>query len=547
MVGSRSHVPIAASSVYTDTLEARGFFRDRLAIFGLWNGLLSFSFLPLRLALEYASEPSFTWRGAILHPGTAAHVVASGAAFAAWLAARSAPPLALRTLLWIDAAVAICIGAAFAAMGAVLASTRTVLIDDPWVGALTVTLAVSLSLIWRAVVVPGSPQRTAAVTGAAMLPLLIVDLVTITDLRATSPARLAAGPFSMLWLLVAFAIAVVASSVVFGLRREVQRVRRLGQYTLQEKIGEGAMGIVYRAQHAMLRRPTAIKLLQPSRAGQRNLERFEREVQLTALLTHPNTVAIYDYGRTPDGMFYYAMEYLDGIDLELLVRQYGAQPVGRVIHVVRQVCRALAEAHGIGVIHRDIKPANIILGVRGGEPDVAKVVDFGLVKAVDMNDTAITMSLDAGPTLVGTPLYFSPEAILSPDAADARSDLYALAAVAYYLVTGAPLFEGRSVMEICAQHLHAAPVRPSERLGRPLPADFEALLLQALSKSPDERPPDARAFEAALQACAAASPWTPDDASRWWDRYQAARAEARDGSEKPTGTETIAVDLSARP
>jgi serine/threonine-protein kinase len=351
----------------------------------------------------------------------------------------------------------------------------------------------------------------------------------------------------MLWLLVAFAVAVVASGVVIGLRREVQRVRRLGQYTLQEKIGEGAMGIVYRAQHAMLRRPTAIKLLQPTRAGQKNLERFEREVQLTALLTHPNTVAIYDYGRTPDGMFYYAMEYLDGLDLEVLVRRYGAQPVGRVIHIVRQVCRALAEAHGIGVIHRDIKPANIILGVRGGDPDVAKVVDFGLVKALDMNDAAITMSLDAGPVLAGTPLYFSPESIASPDAADARSDLYALAAVAYYLVTGAPLFEGRTVMEICAQHLHAAPVSPSDRLGRALPAAFEALLLQALSKSPDERPRDARVFDAALQACEDLSPWTPEEASRWWNHYEAARSDALEASDRATGLETVDVDLSARP
>jgi serine/threonine protein kinase len=182
------------------------------------------------------------------------------------------------------------------------------------------------------------------------------------------------------------------------------------------------------------------------------------------MLTHPNTVAIYDYGRTPDGVFYYAMEFLDGINLEDLVRRYGAQPEGRVIAVLRQVCRALAEAHDFGVIHRDVKPGNIILTVRGGEPDVAKVVDFGLVKELDTSGGSTTRSADTN-LLVGTPLYLSPEAITTPEHVDARSDLYALGAVGYFLVTGKPLFEGRTIMELCAHHLHTQPIPPSVRLG----------------------------------------------------------------------------------
>ena len=201
------------------------------------------------------------------------------------------------------------------------------------------------------------------------------------------------------------------------------------------------MGIVYRAHHALLRRPTAVKLLPAGRAGESNLSRFEREVQLTSSLTHPNTVAIYDYGHTPDGIFYYAMEYLDGMDLEELVELDGAQDPARVVHVLRQVCGALAEAHGVGLVHRDIKPANILLCERGGIPDTAKVVDFGLVK--QLSTSGVGPGVSTVNNIMGTPLYLSPEAITSPEKVDARSDLYALGAVAYYLVTGKAVFEGR--------------------------------------------------------------------------------------------------------
>jgi PAS domain S-box-containing protein len=324
------------------------------------------------------------------------------------------------------------------------------------------------------------------------------------------------------------------------LRQEVERVRRLGQYTLGEKIGEGGMGVVYRASHAMLRRPTAIKLLPPERMGQKNLERFEREVQLTAMLTHPNTVAIYDYGRTPDGVFYYAMEFLDGINLEDLVRRFGAQPQGRVISIVRQVCKALAEAHDLGVIHRDIKPGNIILTVRGGEPDVAKVVDFGLVKELDTGHGLPTSG--ERDVLVGTPLYLSPEAISTPGAIDARADLYALGAVGYFLLTGQPLFEGRTVMELCAHHLHTAPVPPSVRLGRQVDRQLEAVLLSCLEKNPARRPPTAMAVHDALAASNAASDWSTVDTQRWWAAYR----PGGPATSRPTEVETISVDLAAR-
>ena len=220
------------------------------------------------------------------------------------------------------------------------------------------------------------------------------------------------------------------------------------------------MGVVYRARHVMLRRPTAIKLLPPEKAGEETLRRFEREVQLTAQLTHPNTVSIFDYGRTPLGVFYYAMELLDGLNLAQLVGRDGPLPAGRVVRILTQVCGALAEAHGVGLIHRDIKPANIILSERGGVADVATVVDFGLVKKIDPGDADRTQAVTASNVVTGTTLYLAPEVIAGGRAVTARSDLYAVGAVGYYLLTGLPVFEAETIVEIFAHHLHTPPVPP---------------------------------------------------------------------------------------
>jgi eukaryotic-like serine/threonine-protein kinase len=322
--------------------------------------------------------------------------------------------------------------------------------------------------------------------------------------------------------------------------------RRFGQYVLEEKIGEGGMGAVYRARHALLRRPTAVKLVHPDKAGADTLARFEREVQLTASLTHPNTVHIYDYGRTPDGIFYYAMEYLDGVDLEELVRRFGPQDPSRVVHILAQVAGSLSEAHSIGLVHRDIKPANIVLCERGGVADTAKVVDFGLVK--DVNSTAVSPSLSRVNAVIGTPLYMSPEALLAPNEIDARADLYALGAVGYYLLTGTTLFEGSSMIEIGALQLHGTPVRLSERLGRALPPDLEALILACVAKKADERPASACALREALEACNVPR-WTPTKAREWWDSF-GDRARSKPPDQKPESTpalRTLSISLDARP
>ncbi|QDU36437.1 Serine/threonine-protein kinase PknB [Maioricimonas rarisocia] len=319
-------------------------------------------------------------------------------------------------------------------------------------------------------------------------------------------------------LLAAAALAIfVFTIIVARLNREARmaelEAKRLGQYTLDEKLGEGGMGVVYRAHHAMLNRPTAVKFLSVDGTNEEALVRFEREVKLTSQLNHPNTIAVYDYGRTDEGTFFYAMEYLDGIDLEELVTRFGPQPPGRVISILTQICGSLDEAHGQGLIHRDVKPANIVLNRRGGLYDFVKLLDFGLVKAVDSRKQA---SLTASGSMSGTPLYLSPEAIQHPEEVDHRSDLYAVGAVGYYLLTGTTVFDGASVVDIVRQHVEATPDRPSQRLGRDVDTDLENVLLRCLAKPANERPDSANALRTMLQECKATTSWSETDARKWW-------------------------------
>lgn len=309
------------------------------------------------------------------------------------------------------------------------------------------------------------------------------------------------------------AAVIYASRMSYALKVAVVESSKLGQYVLEEKLGEGGMGVVYRARHAMLRRPTAVKMLLPSASDDDAVRRFEREVQLTSQLTHPNTIAIYDYGRTQEGVFYYAMEYLDGISLDSLVQRHGPQPEGRVIELLTQICGSLAEAHDQGLIHRDIKPANILLNQRGRQFDLVKVLDFGLVKSLDAGDDA---ALTQARTILGTPHFMSPEAILSPDNVDPRSDLYAVGAVGYFLLTGKFVFEGKSLMEICDQHLNREPAPPSIHTFLPISADLERIILGCLAKRREQRPADAEALGEMLQLCVAAGSWTRAAAEQWW-------------------------------
>jgi serine/threonine-protein kinase len=374
--------------------------------------------------------------------------------------------------------------------------------------------------ILRSVLIPSAASRTLLVTATAAAPCIVVAWVVHRDPIVTTGAgfqqtRLSVTLYTAIWWLVQVVVATLTTRVIYGLRERVRQARQLGQYLLEKKLGEGGMGVVYRASHALLRRPTAVKLLVAERAGERAIMRFEREVRLTARLTHPNTVTIYDYGRTPEGLFYYAMELLDGIDLEELVRMNGPLPPARVCHILQQVAGALAEAHAVGLIHRDVKPANIMLCRQIGRADIAKLLDFGLVRELDGSDKTKS-DVHA---LTGTPLYMSPEAIVHPREVDGRADLYALAAVGYFLLVGAPVFEARTVVEVAGLHLHAQPVPPSERLGRPFPQALERAILRGLAKKPEDRFVSAEAFARELRIASEGVAWTPEEAQAWWTRH----------------------------
>lgn len=408
----------------------------------------------------------------------------------------------------------------------------------PRAGNLLGVLITGVLLTTRAVIIPEPPRRAAIINAVACLPLMGMVVAQTPQLANEGVSAFEAVLTTAMWGAAFVLIATVSQRVIYGLRTRVREARQLGQYTLEEMLGEGGMGQVFRARHAMLRRPTAVKLLPPEKVTARQVARFEREVQLTAQLTHPNTISIFDYGRTPDGVFYYAMEYLDGVNLEALVKEYGPLPPERVIHVLRQACGALAEAHDVGLIHRDVKPANIFLTARGGEHDVVKVLDFGLVKDLHGNDGA---SIADGDVLTGTPLYMAPEAIKSRDGVDERTDIYALGAVGYYLLTGEPVFGGATVVEVCAAHLHEAPVPPHQRVPGGVPRDLESVILDCLAKDPEARPHDARILRDRLDACEAAGGWDLEQAERWWSgRTRAPRAGVA------SGPRTIDVDVGSR-
>ncbi|MBN1443033.1 MAG: serine/threonine protein kinase [Planctomycetes bacterium] len=517
-------ISVACGPAPCDSEEGRSFLQKRQALFGLVCFLLAaahYIFINVLSALtvETTFLRWFTSWGNALHLGICAVFLA------VYLLCRSGS-VSRFLLALIDVGSLLAVGILLGLNASADGFTR----HSEFVGPLLITNAV----LARAVIVPSSGGQTLFTSVLAAIPVLIGSHHLLSSGAAVSgggdPSAVgAAGPEAAridallstsvlaVWCGVTAAIASVGSRIIYGLQQEVREARQLGQYSLEEKIGEGGMGEVYRASHAMLRRPTAIKLLRPERAGEVCLARFEREVQLTSRLTHPNTISIYDYGRTPDGVFYYAMEYLDGLDLESLVKLDGPQPPARAIHILQQACGSLIEAHAIGLIHRDIKPANIILCERGTVLDTVKVVDFGLVKDIEGR---LDTSASGADTITGTPLYMSPEAIRSPQQVDGRSDIYALGAVGYFLLAGRSLFHSTNFMEICSHHLQTPPDPPSAARGVALPADLENLILRCLEKRPEDRPASARDLRRSLERLQDSGRWTQEDAARWWSSMQ---------------------------
>ncbi len=370
--------------------------------------------------------------------------------------------------------------------------------------------------------IPNQWRRAARViVPMALTPTAVVLLVKLTHPEIIPFARRIATfeqvSENVLMMFLGAVSSIFGTHIISTLRTEAFEARQLGQYRLGERIGAGGMGEVYLAEHRLLKRPCAIKLIKTSRSTDpKALARFEREVRTTAQLSHGNTVEIYDYGRTDDGTFYYVMEYLPGLSLDNLVGRYGPLPAERVIHLIAQACDALREAHAAGLIHRDIKPANIFAAQRGGLYDVTKLLDFGLVKPIAESYSA---QLSQEGSITGSPLYMSPEQAGGERLPDGRSDIYSLGAVAYFLLTGRPPFEGETAISVLIAHARD-PVTPPSKLAAEVSADLERVVLRCLSKDPADRFQDAESLGRALRECEAAGRWTQDRAVHWWQRVQ---------------------------
>jgi eukaryotic-like serine/threonine-protein kinase len=523
--------------------EARAFLQTRVALF--WKVV----FFIMLLASAMGAVGPMTSRG----PDVIVQAALAAEAGALWWLCRRGHR-SVRLLRWIEggglliAFVGGSLTGRYVLVGFArdhgLVSSEGALFADAYLGALGL-IGAALTIVVRAALIPSSPRRTIVYTAIVGAPMVLTPTFLVPASHAGLAVRaLDSGAYP--WLPAALAIvwgfvivtSTVITRVIYGLRVEVREARQLGQYVIEQKIGEGGMGEVYRARHGMMRRPTALKLLRAD-AGERNLVRFEREVQLTARLTHPNTITIFDYGRTDDDVFYYAMELLDGANLQRIVEVGGPQAEGRVMRILTMACGALAEAHAIGLIHRDIKPANIMLCTQGGERDVVKVLDFGLVKELKVDGD---VGASIANTLAGTPQYMAPESILSPNSVDARTDIYALGAAAYYLLAGSELFDGKSIVEVCSQHMLQEPA-PLAARGVTISADLEAVVLACLQKKPDRRPQSMVELRRRLEACAV-EPWDGDSARRWWLEHQAALAG--DAARSSGEVRTIGVDPASR-
>jgi serine/threonine-protein kinase len=381
---------------------------------------------------------------------------------------------------------------------------------------------VAVWVVLFTVVVPTSPRRAvmAALASVSSVPV-IIGLVLGSGAVSfrLDPTQFFLGLVFPYLLVVG--MAYVGARVVYHLGTEVKRARELGSYSLEEKLGEGGMGEVWRARHRMLARPAAIKLIRPSVAGNgaggvsgEAIRRFEREAQVIARLRSPHTVELFDFGIAADGTFYYVMELLDGLDADSLIRRFGPTPPERAVYLLRQICHSLSEAQSCGLVHRDIKPANIFLCRYGEEFDFVKVLDFGIVRAVhDPGDPGPLQTRENA--VRGTPAFIAPEQALGAQV-DGRADIYATGCLAYWLLTGQFVFTAETPMGLLLKHAHTAPSPPSARTDRPIPRALDDLVLSCLAKDPAERPQSARELSLRLAAVDGVDAWTQDRAQAWW-------------------------------
>jgi len=392
------------------------------------------------------------------------------------------------------------------------------------------TMAVGGLIVIYGVLIPNVWQRTAVMAGSmAAVPVAGLVAVRIFDADFYRALQSIVGPETVVDLGLALVISVltatVGTQIIYALRREARVARNMGQYQLQERIAIGGMGEIWRASHRFLARPAAIKVIQPDKvdpldreAAAQVLERFEREAQATATLESLHTVRVYDFGRTDAGEFYYAMELLNGFDVEQLIERYGPISPARAVHLLVQVCDSLAEAHELGQVHRDIKPSNLFLCKVGLAFDVVKVLDFGLVTRAGSEETSDARLQDEG--MAGTPAYMAPEQVLAVTTIDERADIYALGCVAYWMLSGHTLFDIERPIAMAVAHVKAPPMPLGRRTELPIPKDLEAVIMQCLEKDPGRRPTTAEELASALLACDCGPLWGPLAARDWWQQHR---------------------------
>jgi serine/threonine-protein kinase len=508
--------------------EVQTLLRQRLRWLTLLMTLVSIATVALLPKVRNAlwTDPvKFAVQGSLLNQSlVVAVLVATGLAAVLWSRRR----LSLRALRLIEWAL---VGAL---IGYMVLDIHSILVDafhaplPPQVQWMRVPMIAArgplwaLSLVCYGLFIPNSWRRCVAVVSIlAPVPLVVVAAFSLNHPGDAVWSRhlVEAESFIALFAALGAVLAIYGTHKLTTLREVQHATRQLGQYRLLRRLGAGSMGEVYLAEHRLLKRPCAVKLIRPEKAGDAAmLQRFEREVQAMTRLTHWNVVEVFDYGRADDGTFYYVMEYLPGLTLEELVQRHGPLPPGRAVHLLRQVCAALREAHAKGLTHRDLKPGNVIVGERGGVYDVAKLLDFGLVQGPDLVDAAEKLTQYGA--LVGTPAYLSPEQARGGGEVGPASDLYSLGALGYYLLTGQPPFVRPSVVQTITAHI-TDPAVPLSQLRPEIPTDLERVILTCLEKDRDRRFADAGAVEQALAGCACARAWSPTDAGAWWQARMA--------------------------
>ncbi len=500
-----------------DTSNGAEFVKERVALFAKIVCLIALAFLVIGVTtgLVVFHRPV---RLRVFNSETIAHAAGTLLAAVVWLVCRRARPLSLSALELLDAVALVGCCTAWALF------IQTQSVESVYTG----VIAVTLTVLVRSTVVPSKAGRTLRLAVLAHVPVALVvwmragPPVPILGRLPDAPPPLFTAINQTIWSIAVIAVATVTSRVIYELRRKVKEANELGPYTLEDRLGAGGMGEVWRARHRFLARDAAVKLIRPEPLMSTPsdpdvlLRRFEREACATAALRSPHTVQLYDFGQSEDGTLYYVMEMLVGVDLEMLVSRFGPVPAERAIHILKQVCHSLDEAHQNGLTHRDIKPANIFVSAIGTELDFVKVLDFGLVRLQHERLAPDQVKLTAEGKVGGTPAYMAPEIVVGGPHYDHRVDIYSVGCVGYWLVTGKLVFEGDTAMKMMLDHARTPPPRPQTRTELAIPPELEQVIMDCLEKDPERRPATAAELARRLSACPTPERWTRERAERWW-------------------------------